>query len=152
MKRGTPSCPSCPSRDAGIAAHCHCTWWENMAATTEGKELRLADHFPLVHKTCKEPAAKFFDCFSEKGDQPASGVSRWLSHSSSLATSRSVKHHKPIRKGYGCLLNWDCLTIANSMHLCFLSWSSQPFTVFAVSWSSAIDWWPLFCPKYERVI
>lgn len=45
-----------------------------MAPAAEGTELRLADHFPLVHKTCKKPAAKFFDCFSEKGNQPAEGV------------------------------------------------------------------------------
>ncbi|CAN0531379.1 unnamed protein product [Ectocarpus sp. 12 AP-2014] len=37
------------------------------------EELRLADHFPLVHKSCKKPAARFFECFSEKADQPPEG-------------------------------------------------------------------------------
>lgn len=45
------------------------------AAAADGMELRLAGHFPLVHKSCKKPAEKFFGCFSEKADQPAGGVS-----------------------------------------------------------------------------
>lgn len=44
----------------------------------EKAEVRLAGHFPLVHKTCKKPAAKFFDCFSEKANQPPEGVSGTL--------------------------------------------------------------------------
>ncbi|CAM9470836.1 unnamed protein product, partial [Choristocarpus tenellus] len=39
----------------------------------ETKELRLAEHFPLVSKACKKPATAFFDCFSEKGNQPPEG-------------------------------------------------------------------------------
>lgn len=54
-----------------------------MAATTtaaaatpaDRAEVRLADHFPRVDKSCKKPATKFFDCFSEKGNQPPEGVS-----------------------------------------------------------------------------
>lgn len=46
------------------------------AAAGEGKELRLAGHFPLVDKSCKKPAAKFFKCFSVKADQPPEGVRR----------------------------------------------------------------------------
>eukprot|EP00903_Cladosiphon_okamuranus_P020288 g18618.t1 len=42
-------------------------------AAAEGAELRLAGHFPLVHKSCKKSAAKFFDCFSEKANQPPDG-------------------------------------------------------------------------------
>lgn len=45
------------------------------ADSAEGVELRLADHFPRVDKSCKKPAAKFFDCFSEKANQPPEGVS-----------------------------------------------------------------------------
>lgn len=53
-----------------------------MAATTaDGDELRLASHFPLVHKSCKKPAAKFFDCFSEKANQPPEGVRDHLRNS-----------------------------------------------------------------------
>ena len=44
------------------------------ASAAKETDLRLADHFPLVHKTCKKPASKFFDCFSEKADQPPEGV------------------------------------------------------------------------------
>lgn len=44
-------------------------------AAADGTELRLAGHFPLVHKSCKKPASKFFDCFSEKANQPPEGVS-----------------------------------------------------------------------------
>ncbi|CAN0008661.1 unnamed protein product, partial [Hapterophycus canaliculatus] len=43
------------------------------AAAGEAKELRLAGHFPLIDKSCKKPAAKFFNCFSEKADQPPEG-------------------------------------------------------------------------------
>ncbi|CAM9149972.1 unnamed protein product [Ascophyllum nodosum] len=61
-----------------------------MAAGGDGAELRLADHFPLVHKTCKGPAGKFFDCFSEKGDQPpegdASAAKKGLAACASLMT------------------------------------------------------------------
>ncbi len=31
--------------------------------------LRLADHFPLVRPQCKEPAARFFFCFTEASAQ-----------------------------------------------------------------------------------
>jgi hypothetical protein len=40
--------------------------------------LRLAPHFPRNPKPCRKPAATFFDCFSEKGEQPPDGVSAWL--------------------------------------------------------------------------
>eukprot|EP00752_Nemacystus_decipiens_P011634 g10329.t1 len=42
-------------------------------AAADATELRLAGHFPLVHKSCKKPAAEFFDCFSEKANQPPEG-------------------------------------------------------------------------------
>lgn len=50
----------------------------NAAVAGEGAELRLADHFPRVDKSCKKPAAKFFNCFSEKANQPPEGVSLLL--------------------------------------------------------------------------
>lgn len=62
------------------------------AAAADGMELRLAGHFPLVHKSCKKPAAKFFDCFSEKANQPPDGVSKPLfsPHSSRLTTGSNT--------------------------------------------------------------
>jgi hypothetical protein len=37
-------------------------------------ELRLADYFPRVLKPCREAAAPFFVCFTDKSKQPEGGV------------------------------------------------------------------------------
>ena len=72
-------------------------------------DIRLADHFPLVHKTCKRPASKFFDCFSEKANQPPEGVSYSVICTLLLAPKfrriRPMISHSPaatIALGAGC--------------------------------------------------
>lgn len=39
------------------------------AAPPPPPPLRVADHFPTVVKSCEEPAARFFHCFSNEGQQ-----------------------------------------------------------------------------------